>query len=408
MLAKQQNTDMHQPSHQSRSAWELADIYRRYGLQYLQQNRLPSDHQKTIRDIVLCRTAYLGGHVEQCDTCGRRQTLYNSCRNRHCPKCQALPKARWLKARRAELLPTAYYHLVFTLPHAINPIARCNQRLIYSLLFKAAAQTLLAFGQKQLGGKLGFSGILHTWDQKLNYHVHLHCVVAGGVLSADAKRWIPAGENYLFCVKALSRVFRGKFIDYLQQAYHSDKLVLAGQAKLWQSRQKFHNLCNKLWSKHWVVYAKEPFGGPQKVLDYLGRYTHRVAISNDRIVNAENGEVTFTYRDRNDDHRLKQASLSADEFMRRFLLHVVPQNFMRIRHFGFLANRYKKQLLGTCRHLLGLPADIAETVSKDTRQLMLEITGIDIDICPFCRKGRMQRIEKLPEFQTVSLIALLN
>ena len=351
---------------------------------------------------------YLGGHVEQCDTCGSRQTLYNSCRNRHCPKCQALPKARWLEARRAELLPTAYYHLVFTLPHAVNTIARCNQRLIYTLLFKAASQTLLTFGQKQLGGKLGFSGILHTWDQKLNYHVHLHCVVAGGVLSADAKRWIPASENYLFCVKAVSRMFRDKFIDNLQQAYLSGKLVLAGQAKLWQNRQKFHNLCNKLWSKDWVVYAKQPFGGPKKVLDYLGRYTHRVAISNDRIIAADNGSVIFTYRDRNDDHRLKQASMSANQFMRRFLLHVVPQNFMRIRHFGFLANRCKKQLIGKYRCLLGLPADLDEPASKNTRQLMLEMTGIDIENCPFYRKGRMQRIEKLPEFQTVSLIALLN
>jgi hypothetical protein len=337
-----------------------------------------------MRAIETCRTAYLGGHAEKCNCCGFKRPAYNSCRNRHCPKCQALVKARWLQDRKSELLPVGYFHTVFTIPHELNLIAMYNSRIIYDLLFRSVAETLQEFAAdpKHLGGKPGFTAILHTWDQKLLYHIHLHCVIPGGALSHDGKRWIHARKEFLFPVKALSKMFRGKFTAYLKEEF------INGDLKIPEGVY-FNRLLNQLWKKEWVVYAKAPFGGPEKVLDYLGRYTHRVAISNNRIKKVKNGMVSFTYRDRADGDSRKMLTLPAPELIRRFLKHVLPKSYMRIRHFGFLAPRSKGRDLARCRELLGVVTEDVKLPRKTPRQLMLEITGVDIEKCPRCKLGRM-------------------
>jgi len=387
-----------------RPPWEVADIFREYGEAYRQAHLLPRSQLKVMHAIEVCRTSYLGGHLEQCDSCDYQRPVYNSCRNRHCPKCQALAKARWLAARQAELLPVGYFHTVFTLPHELNILARANQKVVYDLLFKSVAETLQEFGgdpKHGLGGKLGFTAIIHTWDQKLLYHVHLHCLIAGGALSCDGQGWTAARPNFLFPVKALSRVFRGKFIHYLKKAFLAGKLVFPGKAASLETEGGFSNLIKQLWSKEWVVYSKQPFAGPKQVLDYLGRYTHRVAIANHRIKRVENGHVTFSYRDRRNGGKLKAMTLRAEEFIRRFLLHVVPESYMRIRHFGFLANRLKESDLGRCRKLLGAGHQILESTrvsSANIKDLMLQLTGQDLTRCPSCQMGNMVAIGRIPRF----------
>lgn len=380
---------------------EVADILRMHGREYRGNHSLPLSHLKVMHSIEVCRTAYLGGHIERCDSCGYEHPAYNSCRNRHCPKCQTLTKAKWLEDRKSELLPVGYFHTVFTLPHEINPVALCNQKIVFDVLFRAVSETLLQFGKNNLGGKPGFLAILHTWDQTLLDHIHLHCVIAGGALSFDKSSWIPAGEDYLFSVRALSRVFRGKFLDYLKQEFITGEMVFAGKTSPLADEKEFLLFIKLLKQKEWVVYCKKPFAGPEKVLDYIGRYTHRVAISNNRIVSVEDGKVTFTYRDRKNADVKKTMTLKAEEFIRRFLLHVLPQGFVRIRHFGFLANRYKKQNIQKCRELIdNLPADrrglqASEVPEKTTQQLMLDLTGIDISICPCCKKGTLRIIREI-------------
>jgi hypothetical protein len=337
-----------------------------------------------MRAIELCRTKELGGHLKKCDRCGFEHPTYNSCRNRHCPKCQSLAKAQWLKKQTSELLPTGYFHLVFTLPHELNRLILVNKRILLSLLFKAVSETLLEFGRTRLGGTLGVIAVLHTWDQTLRDHFHLHCLVPSGALSFDQSRWISVRKNFLFPVKALSLVFRGKFLDLLRRASAQGKLELLGEVET-------------LRKKNWVVYAKKPFSSAQTVLDYLGRYTHRVALSNDRILSVENGQVTLSYRDRRDGDRKKTMTLEAQEFIRRFLLHVLPDGFMRIRHFGFLANRSKKQALSRCREFLGLPPALPQFPKKSPQDLFLELTGIDLSRCPACKQGTMVVVAELPK-----------
>ena len=298
-------------------------------------------------------------------------------RNRHCPKCQSLAKAQWFQKQSAELLPVGYFHLVFTLPHLFNGLILAHKKIVLSLLFKAVSETLLEFGQRRLGGTVGIIAVLHTWDQKLQDHFHLHCLVPAGALSLDHSRWIKARRNFLFPVKALSVVFRGKFLDLLKQAGEQRRIETTSER------------IQALREKNWVVYAKRPFGSPQTVLDYLGRYTHRVALSNDRILSAQDGQVTFTYRDRKDKDRLKSMVLGAEEFIRRFLLHVLPGGFMRIRHFGFLANRVKKRALPQCRKLLGLSPALPEMPKRSALDLLRELTGIDLSRCPSCKLGTM-------------------
>jgi len=362
---------------------ELADIFRQYGQSYAKTHRLSAAQQKVMRAVEVCRTAELGGHLKQCDRCGFEHPSYNSCRNRHCPKCQSLAKAQWLQKQNAELLPVGYFHLVFTLPHLFNGLILAHKKIVLSLLFKAVSETLLEFGQRRLGGTVGIIAVLHTWDQKLQDHFHLHCLVPAGALSLDHSRWIKARRNFLFPVKALSVVFRGKFLDLLKQAGEKGRIETTSERV-----QAFRE-------KNWVVYAKRPFGSPQTVLDYLGRYTHRVALSNDRILSAQNGQVTFTYRDRKDQDRLKSMALGAQEFIRRFLLHVLPDGFMRIRHFGFLANRSKKHALPQCRKLLGLSPALPEMPKRSAQDLLRELTGIDLSRCTSCKLGTILVVGEL-------------
>ena len=382
-----------------RPRWEVADVFRLYGEAYRCAHRLPLSHLRVMHAIEVCRTEFLGGHVERCDHCGFERHAYNSCRNRHCPKCQALAKAAWLEARKADLLDVGYFHVVFTLPHLLNPVALWNKKTVYNLLFRTVADTLQTFGaapRNGLGGKLGFTAVLHTWDQQLRPHVHLHCLVPGGVLAPDRASWIHARPDFLFPVKALSKVFRGKFIAALKQALAGGQLQFPGAPASHETPAAFGQLIRRLWKKPWVVYAKRPFAGPVTVLDYLGRYTHRIAISNYRITRVHDGSVSFTYRDRADDDRKKTLTLPASEFIRRFLLHVLPKGYVRIRHFGFLASRAKGKDLPRCRELLGMSPQTPAADAQPSRQELLERLGLDFSTCPHCRHGTLHRVAGLP------------
>jgi len=396
---------------------EMADIFCKYGKAYIESHPMPLEHYKIMNAIVVCRTAALGGHVEVCDSCGKTQNSYNSCRNRHCPKCQALTKARWLEARQAELLCVPYFHNVFTLPHELNWVILCNKKIMLDILFRAVSATLKEFAENpksryKEGGKIGFTSILHTWDQKLRDHFHLHCVIPAGYLSQDGERWIHSKKKFLFPVKALSRVFRGKFIEQMELAFND--LIFPGKIADIGTDAGFRKLKKQLYSKKWVVYSKQPFGGPKQVLEYLGRYTHRVAISNNRILDIENNTITFSYKDRKNDNEKKSMPLKANEFIRRFLLHALPKKFMRIRHSGFLANRCKKGNLLKCRKILGQDTIPDNLSNKSVKDLMLDLSGLDISTCPFCKKGKLNKMLKIPEqtgpgfFERLNLTSLKN
>jgi hypothetical protein len=370
---------------------ELADLVRAHGDAYRRRHRLAAVQQRALRAIETCRTAALGGRRETCDHCGATRLTYNSCRNRHCPKCQTLTKERWLAARKADLLPIPYFHVVFTLPHDLNALAQGNPRVIYTLLFRAAADTLLSFGYdpRHLGGTIGITAILHTSGQTLAQHLHLHCLVTGGALSPDRTRWIHGRASFLFPVTALSTVFRAKYLAGLRRAFDVGALSFAaGTASLVDARC-FAAFLTQLRATPWVVYAKQPFAGPEQVLDYLGRYTHRVALSNDRLVDHRDGQVRFRWKDYADHDRVKLMTVEADEFLRRFLLHIVPRGFMRIRHFGLLANRRRHDTVRRCRELLdGPPPEPVDAESATA--LLLRLTGVDVSRCPVCGNGRMQ------------------
>ena len=379
---------------------EVADIFRIYRNDYLKNHTLPYAHKKVMRHITVCRTAELGGHIEQCDSCGFQRNAYNSCRDRHCPKCQCLVKEKWLNDRKAELLACGYFHLVFTLPHELNPIVLCNKTVTLAILFAAVSGTLQAFAtdpQWRLEGQLGFIAVLHTWNQTLMDHFHLHCLVPAGALSFDKTRWVPARESFLFRVESLAKEFRKRYLQKLEKAFVGGKLIFPGNTQIHGCRRGFKKLIQSLFRTTWIVYAKRPFAGPQQVLEYLGRYTHRVAISNNRIVSIKNDKVTFTYKDRKCNDEVKITSLDAEEFIRRFLLHVLPKRFMKIRYFGFLANTNKKKSIPLLRKLIDPSAQLPDKLNETLQQMMLRLTGVDITCCPQCQKGRMVKVRKLPK-----------
>lgn len=316
------------------------------------------EQKRVLQLLAACRTAALGGHIETCDQCGHRQPAYNSCRDRHCPKCQGAARAAWLDKRRDDLLPVDYFHVVFTIPAELAQIALQNKSVVYGILFATAAETLqeIAADPKHLGAQVGCLCVLHTWGQNLMHHPHVHCVVPGGGLSPDGTSWISCRPGFFLPVRVLSRVFRGKFLQRLRQAYAAGELQFHGSLQALGTATGFARLLHESYKKEWVVYAKPPFGGSEQVLKYLARYTYRVAISNDRLLSLEQGQVTFRWKDYADGSRSKVMTLSADEFLRRFLLHVLPRGFVRIRHYGFLANCHRQEKLALCRKLLGQAA----------------------------------------------------
>lgn len=382
-----------------RPAIEVADIVRAHGDEFRQAHAasLSPAQKRVLRAIETCRTAALGGHLERCDQCGHERNAYNSCGNRHCPKCQSLARAKWLEKRRLELLPVEYFHVVFTLPEPLAALALQNKQQMYGLLFQAAAETLqqIAADPKHLGAQIGFFCILHTWGQTLTAHPHLHCVVPGGGISLDGQRWVACRPGFFLPVRVLSRRFRTLYLRHLEHAYRAGKLEFRGELQRLSDPRDFARFLAPLQHGDWVVYSKPPFGGPERVLEYLGRYTHRVAISNNRIEEFQAGNVTFTYKDYKHEQRRKRMTLSADEFLRRFLLHVLPDGFQRIRHYGFLGNRHRAENLARCRHLLSVPDPAPQSMS-DYREHSRQLTGLDPLLCPVCKRGEMQRVAELP------------
>lgn len=364
---------------------EVQDIFRKYAGEYGERHHLSYAQTKAVRAIVNCRTSALGAHIDRCDQCGFEQISYNSCRNRHCPKCQTFAKEDWLERQKQNLLDRPFFHVVFTVPSDLNPIFYQNQQQMYALLFKAASETLLELcaDQKYLGAKPGITAVLHTWGQNLSYHPHLHCVVTGGGLS-DLNAWKDSRKKFFIPIKVLSRKFRGKFLCYLQK----ENLQFFGDATHLGIPSGFGALLAGLYKTDWVLYCKPPFGGPQKVMDYLGRYTHRVAISNNRLLDGSNGVISFKWRDYSDGSKQKIMTVSADEFIRRFLLHILPQGFRKIRHFGIFASRNKTKRLALCRKL----TDTRFTFKPETpAERLSRILGPDWNLCPKCKSGRFSR-----------------
>ncbi len=386
-----------------RPTLEVADIFRQHGADYRESHPLPLEQLNVMRAIEVCRTATLGGHVEQCGHCAYTRNAYNSCRNRHCPKCQGAERLQWLQNRQEELLPVEYFHVVFTVPEPIGQIAFYNKEVVYNILFRATAETLvtIAADPKHLGAGIGFFTVLHTWGQKMLHHPHLHCVVPGGGLSSDHERWVGCLSGFFLPVKVLSRLFRRLFLEALEQAFQQGQLQFFGELSSLSDTAKFTAYLDPLRDNEWVVYAKPPFGGPQQVLAYLGRYTHRVAISNQRLQSLENNQVTFQWKDYK--HKNKQnsktMSVEASEFIRRFLLHTLPSGFQRIRHFGFLANCHRKAKLALCRQLL-LPTIVELLPQSAQSKPLLDLLAQNKPVtCAHCGIGTMVRVAHLPAYR---------
>lgn len=348
----------------------------------------------------VCRTPALGGRVEQCGQCSYTRTVYHSCRNRHCPKCQSLARARWVQSRTEELLPVEYFHVVFTVPEPVAALAFPNPDVVYPILFRAAAATLLTLARdpKHLGAEIGFFSILHTWGQKLDYHPHLHCVVPGGGLAPDADRWVACKPGFFLSVRVLSRLFRRLFLAALEKAFARGALRFSGALETLTAPEAFARYLAPLRKMEWVVYAKPPFGGPRQVLDYLGRYTHRTAISNQRLLALEDGRVTFRWKDYRQPHQPKVMQLDAQEFLRRFLLHVLPNGFQRIRYYGFLAHGRRRHALARCRRLLSVPVSGLLPQPADYRALYESLNAESLTRCPHCY-GVLIVVETLPDYR---------
>jgi hypothetical protein len=378
---------------------EVADIFRQHGPAYRESHRLSRNDWRVMHAIEACRTSVLGGHKDKCDNCGHLEISYNSCRNRHCPKCQTLKKERWIEARGEDLLPIEYFHVVFTIPSELNHLVSMNRKVMYDLLFRSVSETLmeLAHNPKHLGARIGAIGILHTWGQNLMDHPHIHCIVTGGGLSSNGDRWVSCRKGFFIPVLVMSALFRGKFLGLLKKCFTSDDLVFPGSIGHLGRPGNFGPFMKQLYQKTWVVYCKPPFDGAKGVLNYLGRYTHRIAISNNRILTNKDGKISFLWRDYADDNRKKTMTLKADEFIRRFLLHVLPARYVRIRHFGLLANRNRDTAIAVCRKILGAGKPIAKKDRKQEtwQEQLIRICGIDVNVCPVCQKGRMSRMALL-------------
>lgn len=389
------------------AAIEVADVLRSYGGQYLQQYPGCLLQERIIDDLTACRTATLGGHVRQCSECDHQEIAYNSCRNRHCPKCQRGKQADWMEKQQDNLLDAPYFHIVFTLPQPLGPLALQNKRLLYGLLMRRTADTLLRIARDphHLGARIGFTAILHTWGQTLMHHPHVHCLVPGGGLSPNGKRWIPARPGFFLPVRVLSRVFRGSYLEDLDRLYQQGKLILQGRLDDLRHPTRWAEFIGRLRRIEWVVYAKPPFGSPVQVVKYLARYTHRVAISNRRLVSLDGGQVTFRYKDYRRGHSQRLMRLSAVEFIRRFLLHSLPKGFVRIRHYGLLANRVRQQNLEHCRQLIG--NSTAEQPAADSTQTHPDSSGQSTPDwpCPKCRQGEMRFVEILPPVRAGPMVA---
>ena len=377
---------------------ELQDIFIKHGDEYCQKHKLPFHIKKVIWNIISCRTSKLGGHMDECEECGHIKISYNSCRDRHCPKCQTLKKEKWIEDRKNDLLPVPYFHVVFTIPEELNFLVLTNQKEMYSILFKSVSETLLELSKdaKYLGAEIGFTTILHTWGQNLMNHPHIHCIVTGGGISFDGVRWINSKEDFFIPVKVLSAKFRGKFLYYLKKEYYSNtKLKFTVGIEDLKYKDVFHCFLDKLYKKEWVVYCKAPFKSSEHVFEYLGRYTHRVAISNNRILALENGLVSFKWRDYRDNNKEKVMTVTAEEFIRRFLMHVLPPKFVKIRHYGILSNRNRRTKLKKCKMILKAP--VSESKAKlnlTTAEFILKVAGIDINKCPCC-SGKMVTMRKI-------------
>jgi hypothetical protein len=382
-----------------RPAYSIADVFRLYGPAFqAQYGRLLGPlHQLVLKALAACRTAQLGGHVLECDSCGHQKQAYNSCNNRHCPKCQASLRGQWFEDRQRDLLPVEYFHVIFTLPDEFGPLALQNKAVIYNLLFRAASETLLdaAAGWKDLKAKIGFFAILHTWGQKLDLHPHLHCVVPGGGISLDGKRWVSCPRGFFMPVKLLRRMFRGKFLAFLKEAHRRGELTLAGRLQPLDSHRAFRSWLGPLYDKEWVVYAKPPWKGPEHALKYLARYTHRVAIGNSRLKSIDNGQVAFSYKDYRHQQRQRTLTLAATEFIRRFMMHVLPNGFVRIRYYGFLANTHRGEQLRKIRQLLGAPQPATPVEESDNPPQDL-VEHLQDQRCVHCNEGWMRPIDIAP------------
>jgi hypothetical protein len=384
----------------NRPTLEVADIVRAAGNSFWEKygSHLAWPHRKVLDAIVRCRTTALGGHLDQCVRCGHQAISYNSCRNRHCPRCQGNARARWLAARSAELLPVPYFHIVFTLPHEFSALILQNKRLLYDLLFRTSAATLLeaARDPRYFGADIGFLGVLHSWGQNLEHHAHIHYIVPAGGLSLDGSRWIDSSPRFFLPVKALSKIFRDTFCDQLRELFQHDRLQFHGSVQQLASPEAFSHFLSQLSQKDWVVYAKPPFGGADQVLNYLARYTHRVAISNHRLVACENQRVSFRWRDYAHGGKNKVMTVPAEEFLRRYLLHVLPKGLVRIRHFGLFANRSRAASLERCRSLLGSEPRLDPSVADNQPP------------CPIC-SGPMRVVQRItPQDLRYALIPVLE
>ena len=371
---------------------ETADVIRNYGAAFLERYRPSSEQRRVLKALAQCRTAALGGHLKRCNRCGHEVPVYNSCRNRHCPKCQGAARARWLERRQQELLDVEYFHVVFTVPHELAPLALQNRRIVYGMLFRAVSQTLLTLGRdpNHLGAELGCLAVLHTWGQTLHHHPHVHCVVPGGGLSPDGERWVSCQDGFFLPVRVLSRLFRGKFLAELQSAWEQQRLGFHTRLRDLEHPKAWESWLEPLRNKDWVVYAKPPFGGPEQVLKYLARYTHRVAISNQRLLSVEDGKVSFRYKDYAHHDAQRTMTLDALEFLRRFLLHVLPSGFMRIRYYGFLANRHRAEKLQRARRLLSDKTTEPENEpSNKTTPAPGGEPADELELCPQCKQGRL-------------------